>query len=80
MRPVVDLLRRSKLARWYFAALAQSSLGTGAAAVALLLVAYERFQSPWAIGLGAARGRGAGDGARPGVRRGRGPLVAARAA
>ena len=51
MRPVVDLLKRSKLARWYFTALAQSSLGTGAAAVALLLIAYERFSSPWAIGL-----------------------------
>jgi MFS family permease len=32
-------------------ALAQSSLGTGAAYVALLIVAYDRFRSPWAIGL-----------------------------
>lgn len=29
----------------------QSSLGTGAAYVALLLVAYDRFRSPWAISL-----------------------------
>ena len=32
-------------------ALAQSALGTGAAYVALLLVALDRFDSPWAIGL-----------------------------
>jgi MFS family permease len=31
--------------------LAQSALGTGAAYVALLLVALDRFNSPWAIGL-----------------------------
>jgi MFS family permease len=31
--------------------LTQSALGTGAAYVALLLVAYERFHSPWAISL-----------------------------
>jgi MFS family permease len=35
----------------FFAALTQSSLGTGAAHVALLLIAYERFHSPWAISL-----------------------------
>jgi MFS family permease len=51
MRPVVELLKSSRLARWYFAALAQSSLGTGAAAVAILVVAYDRFESPWAVGL-----------------------------
>jgi MFS family permease len=51
MRPVVELLRHERRARIYFLALAQSSLGTGAAYVALLLVAYERFNSPWAIGL-----------------------------
>ena len=51
MRPVIDLLRHEGRARWYFLALAQSSIGTGAAYVALLLVAYERFRSPWAIGL-----------------------------
>jgi MFS family permease len=51
MRPVIDLLRHERRARIFFLALAQSSLGTGAAYVALLLVAYERFRSPWAIGL-----------------------------
>src|SRR5918992_386772 len=51
MRPVLDLLKHERRARIYFLALAQSSLGTGAAYVALLLVAYERFRSPWAIGL-----------------------------
>lgn len=33
----------------FFFALAQSALGTGAGYVALLLLAYERFESPWAI-------------------------------
>lgn len=33
------------------AAVAQSSLGTGAGYVALLLVAYDRWRSPWAISL-----------------------------
>ena len=35
----------------YFAVLAQSALGTGAGYVALLLVAYDRFASGWAISL-----------------------------
>jgi MFS family permease len=51
MRSVVELLRYESRARVFFAALAQSSLGTGAAYVALLLVALDRFDSPWAIGL-----------------------------
>ncbi len=51
MRDVARLLRRSRAARWFFLALAQSSLGTGAAYVALLLVAFERLDSPWAISL-----------------------------
>ena len=51
MRAVADLLRREPRARVFFAALAQSALGTGAAYVALLLVALDRFDSPWAIGL-----------------------------
>jgi MFS family permease len=51
MRPVLDLLRQEGRARIFFLALAQSSIGTGAAYVALLLIAYERFRSPWAIGL-----------------------------
>jgi len=49
MTEVVDLLKTEARARVFFAALAQSSLGTGAAYVALLLVAYERYPSPLAI-------------------------------
>jgi MFS family permease len=51
MRPTLDLLRREARARVFFAVLTQSALGTGAAYVALLLVAYQRFHSPWAISL-----------------------------
>jgi MFS family permease len=51
MRSVTELLRHERRARVFFAALAQSALGTGAAYVALLLVALDRFDSPWAIGL-----------------------------
>lgn len=39
------------MARVYFAVLAQSALGNGAAYIALLVVAYERFHSAWAISL-----------------------------
>jgi MFS family permease len=48
---VLDLLRHERVARLYFAVLAQSALGTGAGYVALLLVAYDRFASGWAISL-----------------------------
>jgi MFS family permease len=51
MRSIVELLRRERHARRFFLAYGQSSLGTGAGYVALLLVAYERFHSPWAIAL-----------------------------
>jgi MFS family permease len=51
MRSVIELLRHERRARVFFAALAQSALGTGAGYVALLLVALDRFNSPWAIGL-----------------------------
>lgn len=51
LREVFELLRNESRARVFFLALTQSGLGTGAAYVALLLVAYERFDSPWAIGL-----------------------------
>ena len=51
MRESIELLRNESRARVYFAALAQSSLGTGAAAVGLMLLAYDRFGSAWAIGL-----------------------------
>jgi MFS family permease len=51
VRTTLRLLRNEPRARVFFAVLAQSSLGTGAGYVALLLIAYERFHSPWAIGL-----------------------------
>ena len=51
MRATLSLLRLEPRARWFFAVLAQSSLGTGAAHVALMLIAYERYRSPWAISL-----------------------------
>jgi MFS family permease len=51
MQSVIELLRREPRARIFFGALAQSSLGTGAAYVALLLIALDRFDSAWAIGL-----------------------------
>jgi MFS family permease len=47
----LDLLRHERVARLYYAVLAQSSLGNGAGYVALLIVAYERFRSAWAISL-----------------------------
>ncbi len=51
MRSIAHLLRRDREARRFFLAYGQSSLGTGAAYVALLLVAYTRFRSPWALTL-----------------------------
>jgi MFS family permease len=51
VRTTLRLLRLEPRARAFFAVLAQSSLGTGAAYVGLLLIAYERFHSPWAVGL-----------------------------
>jgi len=50
LRSQVELLRRPP-ARLFFLAHAQSALGTGAAYVGLLVLAYERFRSPWAITL-----------------------------
>jgi MFS family permease len=47
----IDLLRNEPRARIFFGALAQSALGTGAAYVALMVIAYDRFESAWAIGL-----------------------------
>jgi MFS family permease len=46
-----ELLRAERRARAFFVVLAQSALGNGAAYVALLVIAYERFESGWAIGL-----------------------------
>jgi MFS family permease len=51
MKSAIALLRTEPRARVFFIALAQSSLGTGAAYVALLLIAYERLHSPWAVSL-----------------------------
>lgn len=45
------LLRDSSALRRFFAAFLQSQVGTGAAYVALLIVAYQRFHSGWAISL-----------------------------
>jgi MFS family permease len=49
MKAAIDLLRNERRARVFFAAHVQSAFGTGAGYVALLLIAYERFHSPWAI-------------------------------
>lgn len=46
-----DLLRRERRARIFLGVHAQSSLGTGAGYVALLLVAYDRFPGVWGITL-----------------------------
>jgi MFS family permease len=51
VRESIGLLRHERRARFFFLALAQSALGTGAGYIALLLIAYERFESPWAISL-----------------------------
>jgi hypothetical protein len=51
VRDVLGLLRAERRARLFFLALTQSALGTGAAYVGLLLVAYERLHSPWALSL-----------------------------
>ena len=51
MKEVLSLLRAESRARWFFVALTQSALGTGAAYPALLLIGYARFESPWAISL-----------------------------
>lgn len=51
MGRILDLLRHERVARAYFAVLAQSTLGTGAGYIALLVVAFDRFHSAWAISL-----------------------------
>ena len=48
---LASLLRDERQAPRFFAAYAQSALGTGAGYVALVLVAYSRFHSPLAISL-----------------------------
>jgi MFS family permease len=48
---VFTLLKETPALRRFFAAFFQSQIGTGAAYVALLLVAYQRLHSGWAIAL-----------------------------
>ena len=48
---VGELLRNEPRTRTLLAAHAQSSLGNGAAYVGLLVIAYQRFPSPWAVTL-----------------------------
>src|SRR5689334_16956155 len=49
MKNLRELITSERAARPLLVAHLQSSLGTGAAYVALLLIAYERFQSPLAV-------------------------------
>lgn len=51
MQPALDLLRHERRARVFLAVVLQSALGTGAGYVALLLIAHDRYESPWAISL-----------------------------
>src|SRR5437667_1124401 len=51
MSAIVELLRTNPPARRFFLAHLQSSLGTGMGYVALVLLALERFHSPWAVAL-----------------------------
>jgi MFS family permease len=51
MTLIADLLRSSSAARRFFLAYLQSSLGNGMGYVALVLVALDRFHSPWAVAL-----------------------------
>ncbi len=49
--PMIEMLASERSVRWFFAAHLQSSLGTGAGYVALLILAYERVRSPWMVAL-----------------------------
>ena len=51
MREVLAVIRSERRARWFLLAQAQSAIGTGAAAVALVVLAYDRYRSPWALTL-----------------------------
>src|SRR5207248_421491 len=51
VKAAVDVLRGERRARVFLLTYAQSALGTGAAAVALMVIAYQRWHSPWAITL-----------------------------
>src|SRR4051794_21906532 len=51
MGAAIALFRREPGSRLFFAAHAQSSIGTGAGYVALLVLAYERTGSAWVVTL-----------------------------
>ncbi|HEX2127059.1 MAG TPA: MFS transporter [Thermoleophilaceae bacterium] len=51
MHATLTLLRREPRARRFFSAHGQSALGNGAGYVALVVLAYEAWASPWAISL-----------------------------
>jgi MFS family permease len=54
MSAIWSLLRNEAPARRFLVAHAQSSLGTGAGYVAVLALAYSRWESPWAVPLALA--------------------------
>src|SRR3954467_11001243 len=51
MRRGLEGFSKGPRARWFPLASLQSSIGTGAATVALVIIAYDRLHSPWAITL-----------------------------
>src|SRR3954454_8737629 len=51
MSDVIAVLRRERRARWFLIANAQSTIGSGAAIVALMVLAYDRMHSAWAVSL-----------------------------
>jgi MFS family permease len=51
MRATLNLLRLEPRARLFFAAYGQSALGNGAGYIALVVLAYDRWRSAWAIAL-----------------------------
>jgi MFS family permease len=51
LRATLNLLRLEPRARRFFGAYGQSALGNGAGYVALVVLAYQAWQSPWAISL-----------------------------
>jgi MFS family permease len=51
LRPTLNLLRSERRARRFFGAYGQSALGNGAGYVALVVLAYSAWHSPWAISL-----------------------------
>jgi MFS family permease len=51
MTNIIGVLRHERRARWFLLANAQSTIGTYAAVVALMVLAYDRMRSPWAVSL-----------------------------